>query len=148
MLAMSIRRAGTSTQLIGPKQEYPGGVHMGRAWKEDPTSWRTTPRPKGWKWQIVPRIKERDGHRCTWIDGEPDGGSWRQWADPRRCPTRGVDVDHIGAADNHHHDNLRLLCEAHHDSRTGKQANAARWSRQRAQAKRQTQPHPGLRHPQ
>lgn len=116
-------------------------------WKPDPTSWRTAPRPKGWKSHIVPAIKERDGHRCTWIEGVPDGGTWRQWADPRRCPDVGTDVDHMGAPDDHRQEMLRLLCGPHHRKRTAEQANTARWSKHRAQHTRKPQPHPGLRHP-
>jgi 5-methylcytosine-specific restriction enzyme A len=119
---------------------------MGKTWKPDPSSWRTAPRPKGWKSVIVPAVKLRDGSRCTWIEGVPDGGTWRMWADPRRCPAFGVDVDHMGAPDDHRIENLRLLCEAHHDSRSGKQANAARWARHRALARRPEPKHPGLRH--
>lgn len=114
-----------------------------KTWKPDPTSWRTAPRPKGWKNRIVPAVKRRDNHRCTWIEGEPDGGSWRMWADPRRCPAVGVDVDHIGAPDDHRLDMLRLLCGPHHDHRSALQANAAK----RAKAKlrrREAQRHPGL----
>jgi 5-methylcytosine-specific restriction enzyme A len=116
---------------------------MAGTWKKDPTSWRTTPRPKGWKSHIVPAIKQRDGGRCTWIQGAPDGGTWHMWADPRRCIAVGTDVDHVGAADDHSHDNLRLLCGPHHDHRTALQANTARWSK-RAPKKRPTQRHPGL----
>lgn len=121
---------------------------MARTWKKDPTSWRTAPRPAGWKNIIVPAIKHRDGGRCTWIEGADDGGNWRMWADLRRCPAAGTDVDHMGAPDDHRLEVLRLLCGPHHDHRTSLQANTARWSKHRAQRQRQPERHPGLRHTQ
>jgi hypothetical protein len=116
---------------------------MPGTWKADRSSWRTAPRPKGWKTRIVPEVKRRDDGRCTWIEGVRDGGSWTMRYDPRRCARPGVDVDHMGRADDHRIEMLRLLCEQHHDHRTALQANAARWSK-RESRKRKPEPHPGL----
>lgn len=116
---------------------------MAKTWKPDPTSWRTAPRPKGWKSQIIPEIKRRDGGRCTWIVGLENGGSWTMWADVRRCPNRGTDVDHMGEPHDHRIEMLRLLCEPHHDTDSSRRANAAK--RLKAQQSRRTPPrHPGL----
>src|SRR5688572_24612742 len=99
---------------------------MTGSWKIDPTSWRTAPRPKGWNSKIRPYIKRRDNNRCTWIEGLPDGGSWTMWADPKRCPLPGTEVDHMGAADDHALEMLRLLCTGHHKHRSQEQAAQAR----------------------
>ena len=116
---------------------------MAGTWKKDPTSWRTAPRPKGWKSAIIPAVKARDGGRCTWVEGIEGGGSWRMWADPRRCPKPGVDVDHMGEPDDHRLEMLRLLCEQHHDHKTAVDANKARWTK-RPPRQRPAQRHPGL----
>lgn len=116
---------------------------MARTWKPDPTSWRTAPRPQGWKSRIVPAVKTRDGGRCTWVEELEGGGTWRDWAHPKRCTLVGTDVDHMGAPDDHRIEMLRLLCSPHHKRRSSQQANEAK--KQRAQARKQpTQPHPGL----
>lgn len=114
----------------------------------DPTSRRISPLPPGWKTHIRPRILARDGHRCTWVAGVPDGGHpLAPGADthPRRCATRATDVDHIGDPDDHDERNLRALCGPHHDGRTALQANRARWSRPQARRQRPKPRHPGLR---
>lgn len=98
--------------------------------------------PVGWA-KLRAKILKRDNNRCTWIIGEADGGSWRQWADTRRCPETGTDVDHIGAHDNHQPDNLRALCGPHHRHRTGVQANEAKRARGNTRT-RAPQRHPGL----
>lgn len=98
-------------------------------WKEAPTAWRTTPRPRGWK-TLRAQVLARDAHQCTWIE------------DGERCTNEGTDADHIGDPDDHSPGNLRTLCRDHHRKRTAIQARAARGplpSRQRPAA-----PHPGL----
>lgn len=117
---------------------------MARTWKPDPTSRRTTPRPKGWG-KLRRAVLERDGGRCTWIEGLPDGGSWTMWADLRRCTRAARDVDHMGNADDHSIELLRALCGTHHDKRTSRQANEAKQAKKQA-SMRQTKAHPGLRH--
>lgn len=114
---------------------------MAGTWKKDPTSWRTTPRPRGWKTTLVPKIKARDQGQCTWIESEPDGGHWTMKGHPDQCPNPGRDVDHIGPPDNHHIDNLRLLCAQHHKVRSAKQAVEARTPR--PPRTRTPAPHPG-----
>lgn len=111
-------------------------------WKPDLTSRRTSPRPRGWK-TLRGDVIKRDKGRCTWVQGEQNGGTWRQWADPRRCTNPGVDVDHIGNPEDHSLDNLRLLCEPHHDHRTALQANAAKKLNAHTR-KRKPMPHPGM----
>ena len=117
---------------------------MRGTWKPDPTSRRTTPRPRGWG-ALRKRILARDGGRCTWIEGLPDGGSWTMWSDVRRCTRAAVDVDHMGAPDDHTPELLRSLCEPHHDHRTAVQANAAKAAKRQA-SMRKSRAHPGLRH--
>lgn len=98
-------------------------------WKEAPTAWRTTPRPRGWK-TLRAQVLARDAHQCTWIE------------DGERCTNEGTDADHIGDPDDHSPGNLRTLCGPHHRKRTAIQARASRGplpSRQRP-----TVPHPGL----
>ncbi|MFE6282447.1 HNH endonuclease [Streptomyces sp. NPDC057877] len=98
-------------------------------WKEAASSWRTVPRPTGWK-RIRAGILERDGGVCTWID------------DGERCTEPGTDVDHIGDPDDHSPANLRLLCGYHHRRRTALQARAARGPL--PTRRRPTEAHPGL----
>lgn len=116
---------------------------MAGTWKTDPTSWRTAPRPKGWK-NLRTQVIARDGGRCTWVQDFSDGGTWRNGAHPKRCPTPGTDVDHIGDPTDHSLGNLRLLCSDHHRGRTARQAVAARQARAAARAPRPRR-HPGLR---
>lgn len=115
---------------------------MARTWKPDPTGRRRERMPVGWA-KIRAKILQRDHNRCTWINGEPDGGTWRMWADIRRCPEQATDVDHIGAHDNHDPANLRALCHGHHAHRTGVQANAAKREHGHTRM-RPKQQHPGL----
>lgn len=115
---------------------------MPKTWKPDPTSWRTAPRPKGWK-KIRAQVIERDGGRCTWVASIEGGGSWRNWAHIQRCTSVGTDVDHMGEPDDHRIDMLRLLCAPHHGKRSSEQANAAKNIRQ-AQRTRAKPRHPGL----
>lgn len=98
-------------------------------WKEAATSWRTVPRPVGWK-NIRTTILERDHGVCTWIE------------DSERCTEQGTDVDHIGDPDDHSPGNLRLLCGYHHRKRTALQARAARGPL--PTRRRPTEAHPGL----
>ena len=99
-------------------------------WVEGPNSWRTTPRPRGWK-KIRARIFKRDGYQCTWIENGV------------RCPAAGTDCDHIDDPEDHSDANLRTLCGPHHRRRTGVQANQARWV-QRKPRERPAERHPGL----
>lgn len=102
-----------------------------KTWAPSPTEWRTTPLPKGWK-RIRQQVLDRDGHQCTVV------------VNGARCPaTTDLEVDHLGDPDDHSLDNLRTLCRSHHAAKTGRQANAVRWSRARA-LRRPTRPHPGL----
>lgn len=117
---------------------------MGGTWKKDPTSWRTTPRPRGWNSRIRPYVIDRDGGRCTWVESLPDGGHWSMEDHPDRCTAPGVDVDHMGEPDDHRLEMLRLLCEMHHDKRSSAQAAAAR--RQSVVPRKRPEPkHPGMR---
>ncbi|MEU3318863.1 HNH endonuclease signature motif containing protein [Streptomyces sp. NPDC006785] len=98
-------------------------------WQEDPSAWRTTPRPRGWK-TLRAQALERDGQQCTWID------------DGERCPEQGTDADHIGDPEDHSLSNLRTLCGYHHRKRTAMQARAARGPT--PSRHRPAQAHPGL----
>lgn len=60
----------------------------------------------------------------------------------RRCPDRGIDVDHIGDKDDHRLGKLRLKCEHHHDKKTARQGHQA-WAAKKKKAKRPPEGHPG-----
>lgn len=70
--------------------------------------------PHNWP-QLRQQALERDDHRCTWR------------TDHKRCIETATDVDHIGNRHDHRLANLRSLCGTHHDRRTARQANTARW---------------------
>jgi hypothetical protein len=63
----------------------------------------------------------------------------------KRCPDRGIDVDHTGDKDDHSLGKLRLLCEHHHDQKTAGQGHEA-WAAKKApkQSLRRDE-HPGRR---
>lgn len=78
----------------------------------------------------------RDGYRCTvkLTYGE-------------RCPEPATDVDHIVPNDDHSLDNLRAICEWHHDKKSGSEGARAAHFRRRAISKKLRRPvetHPGL----
>lgn len=98
-------------------------------------AWSTSTRrmPPDWHRQRG-RIRKRDGHQCTeQINGQ-------------RCPEPGDHVDHImpasqgGTEDD---TNLRTLCAWHHGQKSSREGAAAAAAK-RAQARRPTEPHPGL----
>jgi 5-methylcytosine-specific restriction protein A len=93
------------------------------------TSNRRAELPPGWSTTIVPRIKQRDGNRCTWIEHG------------QRCTAPADEVDHIGDRHNHDDTNLRSLCHHHHNRHTQAQAAAGRARNSR---RRPSPPHPGL----
>lgn len=62
----------------------------------------------------------------------------------KRCPDRGVDVDHMGHQDDHRLVMLKLKCEHHHDWKTARQGHAA-WAAKKKKAKRPPEEHPGRR---
>ena len=97
------------------------------AWE---SSDRASRLPANWK-QLVAKVWERDGGRCTWK--LPKSG--------KRCPRKGADVDHIRNDDDHSLGNLRLLCRAHHDQKTQREARFGRMKRKGK--KRREDPHPG-----
>lgn len=90
--------------------------------------------PSGWP-ATTRRIKERDGHRCTWL-----------FRPGQRCSKRDqLEVDHIVAGDNHSDDNLRTLCHEHHIRKSGGEGAAALAKKVDAihQRFRRTESHPG-----
>jgi 5-methylcytosine-specific restriction protein A len=88
--------------------------------------------PANWSTEIVPRIKKRDGNRCTWIT-----------RNGHRCAeTTHLEVDHIGDKHDHSDGNLRTLCHYHHKQRTAQQSAAAR---RPPSQRRPPEKHPGLR---
>lgn len=113
-----------------------------------PGSWAGSTRrdtlPPDWP-TIQPAILDRDHHRCTWLQGLSDGGPMEYlagaYSNTDRCTTRATTVDHIGDRHSHQPDNLRALCNHHHDRRSSAQGNSARWQHRE---KRPTAPHPGL----
>jgi 5-methylcytosine-specific restriction protein A len=74
-------------------------------------------------------VWQRDGGVCQWPD------------EHGICAQPGTDVDHIGDGDNHGLDNLQLLCGWHHDRKSSRQGNAARWAHR---MQRPPEAHPGL----
>jgi hypothetical protein len=91
------------------------------------TARRRTPLPRGWA-RLVDEVLERDGC-CQWPDdGTPHGGR--------------LEVDHVGAHDDHRPENLRALCHDHHATRTGRQGAAVVNARRR-QRRRPAEQHPG-----
>ena len=111
--------------------------------------------PANWASEVVPFILDRDGHRCTWITGHPDGDPAAYLAtlyDPRhqlrydpdtRCvETSELEVDHAGERTDHRAEALRTLCHWHHAKRSSAQGNAAR---RRPSNRRKPEEHPGLR---
>lgn len=85
--------------------------------------------PKDWP-QRVRDVKKRAGGRCEWH--LPVSG--------KRCPRKGTDVDHKQNDDNHDLRNLQLLCPAHHQRKTVREA----W---RGKQRRKPRPKPQERHP-
>ena len=100
---------------------------MSGTWKHDPTSWRTAPRPKGWK-----RIR---------------GGILRRDPICVLCHmAASTDADHIGDPNDHSDANLRGLCGPCHRERTSAQAVAVRMRNAAANSRTRMPPkHPGLR---
>lgn len=107
---------------------------------------RRTTLPPNWNSEIRPAILNRDGHRCTWLDGHDDGGFNAYLTgdyDPAdRCTELGTDVDHVGDQSDHSPGNLRTLGSWHHNRRSSQQGNA---NRRRYSNRRPAEPHPGLR---
>lgn len=89
---------------------------------------RTRTRTAEWR-TLAPRIRARDHNTC------------------QLCGSPGHPVDHItphaeGGTDTP--DNLRTLCQACHTAKTATEAARGR-ARLAAKAKRQDEPHPGIR---
>lgn len=87
---------------------------MSGGWRGSSATNRSDELPPDWP-AIRARVMRRDGHRCVWL--LPSGA---------RCPNPATDVDHVGANWDHSDENLRALCEPHHDKRTAAQGNAAK----------------------
>lgn len=99
---------------------------MSGQWKNSTRKQRL---PSNWETTIVPRIKARDGNRCTWVDNG------------HRCTGPADDVDHRDRHAGDHDDNLRSLCRQHHAHKTSREGNAERW---RYTNRRPPEQHPGL----
>jgi hypothetical protein len=54
-------------------------------------------------------------------------GTWRTRTGPASCTGHALEVDHIGAPDDHRPHMLRGVCPPCHRRRTQQQATAARW---------------------
>lgn len=98
-------------------------------------AWETSDRraqlPANWA-DLVAKVKDRDGGRCTWK--LPSGD---------RCPRRGTDVDHREPGDNHSLRNLQLLCSTHHGRKTALEGIQGR-RKKRQGKKRRIEQHPGI----
>lgn len=109
------------------------------------SSTRRTELPPDWRSRIRPAVLNRDGHRCTWLDGHLDGGFvdyLRGNYDPAaRCTRRARDVDHALGRHDHRVEACRSLCISHHRQRTGREAAEGR-ARKRGQLP--VRKHPGL----
>lgn len=88
--------------------------------------------PPNWYTEIVPFVKKRDGGRCTWVLSKSK----------LRCPRPGTDVDHRIPGDDHHYENLQLLCAHHHGKKTAFEAHAAK-RKKKASRYRAPEEHPG-----
>lgn len=69
--------------------------------------------PGNWR-SIRRRVLERDGFRCTWVQGG------------QRCPEPATDVDHIRPEGGDDEENLQSLCNPHHLIKTGRDSHAQR----------------------
>lgn len=110
---------------------------MPNAYWKDKDSYRSAPRPKGWK-RIRERIIARDGGVCQWV--------MDTHTPEHRCGKPGTDVDHIvpvfqGGTDDD--SNLRLLCRDHHRRKTSSDAGKASAAK-RPKRRRPPERHPGL----
>lgn len=89
--------------------------------------------PPTWP-QIRGAVITRAGGRCEAT--QPTG---------QRCDNPGTDVDHITRGDNHSLNNLQLLCPHHHNRKSSREGNEARWSTYRRVSTHPNETHPGLR---
>lgn len=96
---------------------------------------RSTPLPRNWA-TLRRAVIRRDGGRCVWV--EDDG---TRCAETGSGPGGGLEVDHLGSADDHSLANLRTLCKWHHARRTARQASAA--AGPRLSRRREPERHPG-----
>lgn len=97
-------------------------------------SWRSQPRPPGWRHTTRDRILTRDHHTCQWP--RPQG----------ICGTPANQVDHItpawlGGTDDD--DNLQALCPHHHNIKSGREGGQAAAAK-RIPKRRPQDKHPGL----
>lgn len=97
--------------------------------------------PPGWD-KLRKRVLRDAGHRCQVLDTYGV-----------RCTEPALDVDHIINDDNHSYfgpgderNNLRAICEWHHDKKSSAEGAAARWAAIRRSSKKftRTETHPGL----
>jgi 5-methylcytosine-specific restriction protein A len=93
-----------------------------------PPSWRSTPLPKEWGGEIRPPILERDP-------------TCRLRTHCRGAPS--VEVDHMGAPDDHRPHMLQGVCHECHKHKTGRQGAAASWIVKNRRA-RGAPRHPGI----
>jgi 5-methylcytosine-specific restriction endonuclease McrA len=103
-------------------------------WKPSPTERRTSGLPVGWK-RLREQILKRDDGQCTAV---VNGN--------QRCPYQATHVDHIVPSSKGGSDepaNLTSLCARCHQTKTSKEANAAR-QQLADKAKRKEETHPGL----
>ena len=98
-------------------------------------AWETSDRrsrlPSNWD-ELVRAVWKRDKGQCTWK--LPSG---------KRCPRKGADVDHRKNNDDHSLSNLQLLCRAHHDKKTQREAWFGRQKKKSPRRRRPEEPHPG-----
>lgn len=99
--------------------------------------------PPDWR-RIRAAVLARDNHRCTWLEGHPDGGFVDylrgNYQPDDRCTRPARDVDHALGRHDHRVEACRALCTTHHKQRTGREAAEGR-ARKRG---RLPVKHPGL----
>lgn len=107
--------------------------------------------PPDWNSRIRPAVFRRDGRRCTWLEGLPEGGfatyMTGQYNPAIRCTRPATEVDHAGDRLDHRIEACRSICHEHHQPHSGRQggrASAAARARRRAQRFRPPEPPPGL----
>lgn len=77
-------------------------------------------------------ILRRDGYQCRWVE------------DNQRCRSKATHVDHIERGTNHLPSNLQALCAAHHQLKTAREAQEARYGLVRRRGQLVFEDHPGL----
>lgn len=103
-------------------------------WRNNRQAWKGSDRksrlPVDWE-RLRQVVLKRCGFRCEWFE------------DSYRCNNAATDVDHIISGDNHALENLQGLCNPHHLTKTGREAQAVQQQR-KALARLPEEQQPGI----